>query len=399
MRGEGRGAVLAVTVLAVVLVGAFLIGAPTGNAPLDPRSHRPSGTSGLIALLRELGASVDLDAGVPDGDDVDVGLVLRDRFDEGQRDELRRWVRQGGVLVVVDPGSPLVPGVSPADRFDQDGDGDIDDQDVNDPVDELGDSEQFGVDIQIPLNAGTCDIGAVDDPDINWIDVYGGAVRYQVGSQAESCYGDGGTAYIVATQQDEGTIVALGGSGIIINRTLDESDNAPVIAALLAPRDGTRVAVFDPTTPVSEEGDETLWGLVPTGVYRGLAQLGIAFLVYVAWRVRRLGKPVAEPQPVKVAGSELVAAVGGLLERARSPQHAADVLRADLRRDLGVQFGLPANAPPQTVAQVVGERSSLDPTRLQAALGPGPVDNDRDLLAVAQLIEIVRKEAFDHVGS
>jgi hypothetical protein len=130
-----------------------------------------------------------------------------------------------------------------------------------------------------------------------------------------------------------------------------------------------------------------------------IVQLLIAGLLYVLWRARRLGKPVEEPQPVKVAASELVAAAGGLLERSGSPQYAADVLRADLRRDLASRLGLSPHLPPDTFTQVVAARTQLDAAQLQAALGPGPVSTDADLVTVARLIDIVRKEVFAHVGS
>jgi hypothetical protein len=130
-----------------------------------------------------------------------------------------------------------------------------------------------------------------------------------------------------------------------------------------------------------------------------MLQLGLAFLVYVLWRSRRLGKPVPEPQPVAVAGSELVSAVGGLLQRAGSPQHAADLLRDDLRRDLISRLGLPPNLPAPTFIDVVADRTRLDAARIAAALGPSPVSSDGELLTVAQLIDAVRKEVFDHVGS
>lgn len=386
---QSRGVLLGVVVAAVALLGALWLGAPDNPEPLDPRSHEPGGTSALVALLRELGATVELDAGA-DGSagldsDVDVALVLRDRFDGDQRADLTRWVRQGGTLVVVDPSSPFTPSVPGGD----------------DAAAVLG-SATLGVVVEV--GTGRCDIAPLDDEDITVVEVYGGPVDYEVRGPAQSCFGNRETAYVVASPEGEGAIVAVGGSGIIVNRTLDEGDNAPVAAALLAPTEGTRVAVFDPSVPAGDEvgsgeGDETLWGLVPAGVKRGMAQLGVAFLIYVVWRARRLGKPVDEPQPVKVAGSELVAAVGGLLERSKSPQHAAEVLRADLRRDLTAHLGLAPNAPVATLAEVVAARSRLDGARLQAALGPGPVDSDRDLLAVAQLIDIVREEVFDHVGS
>ena len=117
----------------------------------------------------------------------------------------------------------------------------------------------------------------------------------------------------------------------------------------------------------------------------------------VVWRSRRLGKPVAEPQPVAVAGSELVAAVGTLLDRSGSPQHAADTLRADLRRFLGDRLGVPADAPAGALAAVAHERIGLDRARLEQALGDAPVDDDAQLVALAQLVDALRREVLAHV--
>ena len=394
MSTRGRGVALALAIAVVALGAMMLLGAPAKDKPLDPHSDESAGTSALVVLLRELGAKVDLDVGHPDAD-ADVALMLRDQFNSSERSRLKSWTRQGHVLVVTDPSSPLNPPVQSFANV-------IDDNGPDDPADTNGD--QSGFDLGIEVRPGDCDIAPLDDPDINYVEVFGGPVDYEVDRDAQSCFGDGpgGSAYVVATPEGEGTIVAIGGSGIILNRSLGDGDNAPVIAALLAPRDGTRVAVLDPGRPTiaaAGQGNKTLWGLVPPGVKLGLLQVGLAFLIYVFWRVRRLGKPVAEPQPVKVAGSELVSAVGGLLERSKSPQHAADVMRADLRRDLILHLGIPHNLADDTLGQVLAARTGLDEARLQAALGPGPVTSDRDLLAVAQLIDYVRKEAFDHVGT
>jgi hypothetical protein len=380
---SNRGVLLAVAIVVVVLGGVVLLGRPSSNAPLDPRSHEPSGTSALVRLMR--GLDVDVDVGVRDTRDLDqetdVVLLLRDRMDSEQRAELVDWVEAGGTLVASDPGSPLTP-----------------------PLDALSlgstDPADFAVDELIETGAGICDIAPLDDERMDELAVYGGPVAYDLSPDADSCFGSGGSAYIVATDEGSGTVVAIGGSGILINRSLDEADNAPVAAALLAPRPDMRVAVLDPNAPLAgDEGDRTLRDLISPGVKRAMLQLGLAFLVYVLWRSRRLGKPVPEPQPVAVAGSELVSAVGGLLQRAGSPQHAADLLRDDLRRDLISRLGLPPNLPAPTFVDVVADRTRLDAARIAAALGPSPVSSDGELLTVAQLIDAVRKEVFDHVGS
>jgi len=380
---SNRGIFLAVGIVVVVLGGVLLLGRPSSNAPLDPRSHEPSGTSALVRLMRAL--DVDVEVGVRDTRDLDqetdVVLLLRDRMDSEQRAELVDWVEAGGTLVASDPGSPLTP-----------------------PLDSLSlgstDPADFAVDELIETGAGICDIDPLDDEQMDELAVYGGPVAYDLAPDADSCFGSGGSAYIVATDEGSGTVVAIGGSGILINRSLDEADNAPVAAALLAPQPGMRVAVLDPNAPLAgDEGDRTLRDLISPGVKRAMLQLGLAFLVYVLWRSRRLGKPVPEPQPVAVAGSELVSAVGGLLQRAGSPQHAADLLRDDLRRDLISRLGLPPNLPAPTFIDVVADRTRLDAARIAAALGPSPVSSDGELLTVAQLIDAVRKEVFDHVGS
>lgn len=368
--GARRGVLLAVVVVAVALAGVLWLGEGRREGrPLDPRSDEPSGTSALVALLDELGADVDLDVGAGELDtDVDVALVLRDELDHDQRVELEDWARRGGTLVVSDPASPLTP---------------------------LVEGVGFDSTETDRIEDGHCDFSPLED--LGPVEVYGGSLDYVVGPDDESCFGSRSQAYVVATPLGDGTIVGLGGSGILLNRTLDEVDNAPVAAALLAPREGHRVAVIDPTVP-SSEGD-SLYDLVPGGVKRAIVQLALAFLVYAAWRSRRLGRPVDEPQPVKVAGSELVSAVGGLLERAGSPQHAADLLRADLRRDLIAQLGLPAGVGSATFVEVVSAHTTLDEARVQAALGPGPVGSDKDLLAVAQLVDILRQEVLAHAAS
>jgi hypothetical protein len=403
VREKHRGVLLGVAIVVVVVVGLLLLlllVRPSGGRPLDPRSHEPDGTSALVALARGLDVEVDLDArSVDDLDDADVALVLQDGFDTDRRNDLRDWVDDGGTLVVVDPASSLTP-------FTNSFSGDFSDFDDGSSSGGSGDDvapDEGGHDglDGVAVDADTCDIDVLDDADTDEISVLGGTADYDVAPDADSCFGDGDEAYIVVEDEGEGALVSLGGSGILLNATLDEADNAPVIAALIAPQPGMRLAVFDPYLRAGGPSGEgkSLNDLISPGVKRALVQLGLAFLVYAMWRARRLGRPVDEPQPVSVAGSELVSAVGGLLQRSGSPQHAADRLRDDLRRELVSRLGVPPNLPPHALIEVVAARTTIEAARLGAALGPSPVSSDGELLAVAQLIDAVRKEVFDHVGS
>ena len=103
---------------------------------------------------------------------------------------------------------------------------------------------------------------------------------------------------------------------------------------------------------------------------------------------------MAESQPVEVAGSELVAAVGGLLEVSAAPYRAAEILQAELRRDLAVRLGIAPDTPADVTARIVAERTGADPSRLYAALAPVPPATDAELAELARLIHSVRQEVI-----
>jgi hypothetical protein len=377
-RAEGRG--VGGWVLPVVaIVGTFLVLVAIGGGsdsdsqePLDPRSDERLGTSALAALAEELGADVDVTDSLPDPDaggngGADVLVLFTDTLETGQHNQLERWIAAGGTLVVVDPSSSFTP-------------------------DEGG---AFGDTSDLP-GPSECDVTPLDQLDVDGVEPRRGGGLYDVPAGSDSCLGDGDEAYIVATPRGDGTVVSIGGSGMFVNEALAEGENAPVVAALVAPQEGTRLDLVRPG-PVAGSGDDTLLDLISPNVRRAIAQLAVAFVVYVLWRARRLGAPVAEPQPVAVAGSELVAAVGSLLDRSGSPQHAADLLRADLRRFLGDRLGVPADSPPQVLASVAAERAGADEARVAWALGPSPVADDAQLVELAQAIDSVRQEVVSHV--
>ena len=365
------GVVVALTFLVLVLIGGG------GDTALDPRSDARLGTSAMVALAGELGAEVtvadrlgDLGSGGPD-----VTVLLVDRLDDEQRVIVDDWIEGGGRLIVTDPASDYAPEVESS--FEEVGD--------------LGPARTL---------AGRCEIDALDGIDVAGIEPRNGGVLYRPDGAEELCVEDGlGAAYIAASDRGEGTVVAIGGSGMFVNAALAEGENAPVVAALVAPQPGTEVLVLEPgpLAGTTGTGDDGAADLIPDSVIRAILQLTIAFVLYAAWRARRLGRPVAEPQPVAVAGSELVAAVGNLLDRTRSPDHAARLLRADLHRFLADHLGLPAASPPDVVVSVAVDRTGVDEASLTWALGPTPVTDDAGLVALARTIDRIRTEVLAHV--
>ena len=124
----------------------------------------------------------------------------------------------------------------------------------------------------------------------------------------------------------------------------------------------------------------------------GLWQLLVAFGLFALWRARRLGRPIPEPQPVQIAGSELVVAVGNLLQQGRRREATAAMLQSDLRRTLSERLGVPVTAPPAAFAAATAARTGLDPATVEAALSPQPPADDAALVALARRVEALRNE-------
>lgn len=339
-----------------VLVGAYLTAArQTQGPPLDPTSTSPDGAKAVVELIGALASMEALDD-VP-GDDVDTALVLQDRFERDAQEALLEWVRGGGTLVVADVDSTLTPAV-------------------------------------VGTHTGEVDVACTGDvppglADVDRIDV-GDGFGLEAPPGAGACGPAGDGAVVVVQDEGAGRIVSVGGPEAFTNRNLDEADNAVLAAALLAPDEGTRSAFLRPSLLVGS-GEKSLVDLVGTPVRAALAQLVIAFFVLALWRARRLGRPVAEPQPVAIESSELTQAVARLLGRADRPARAAAVLRDRARRDLSGPLGLGLDAPADEVVGAIVRRTGLSADQARRA-AIDPVTSDDDLVEVAGLLTQIRKE-------
>jgi hypothetical protein len=365
--GRGSRGWLWLLLAAAVVVVALLGGQPDDEGvPLSPRSVGPSGAKALREVLGAFGADVTVADDV--ASDADVVLVLEDDLTDGQRTDLGDWVEAGGRLVIADPASPFTPLV--ADPF------------AGGIVGGAGlDEPRLPEDCTIAALAG---VGAIEP---------GSATDYEVESPDEQCFGPDGTAFVVASPRGAGVVVAVGGASVFTNERLDEADNAVLAVHLIAPVAGTRVTWLerDRSAPAAEE---SLWSLVGPGPRAALLQLALAAAVYVVVRGRRLGRPLHEPQPVQLAGSELVVAVGHMMQQGRDPGRAARLLRADLRRSVRERLGLPAETSPEMLAQIVATRFGVPVERATHALGEQPVASEQALVALARDVEFLRMEVL-----
>lgn len=353
--------------LVVAIVGGGIITSalrqPSSGLPLDPRSTSPSGTKAIVELVDELGGRVDIDRTLPDEED-DVALLLVDTLDGDQRRRLEAWVSAGGTLVLTDSSSRLAP--RPAG------------------------TTSFGVvEATLPRR---CDIAAFTDVRRIAAD---GSVTYRVPDGATGCFKRNEAAWLVVEEQDEGVQVSLGGPGFLTNGPLREADNALLIAALLVPEPGTRVQFLRPPLPGEQfAGDESLTDLIPDAVKLALLQLAVGFVVLMLWRMRRLGKPVTEPQEVALAGSDLVTAVGEMLHQSHARDHALALMVADVRREMAERLGVPHTMDDAALADALAARTGVAAERVLAVLAPPSPTSDADVLAVAAAAESLRSQVL-----
>ena len=379
-----RGGVWRVLPWVGVVVGVALVVVVAGRGeeegkPLDPASPGPLGTKGLVEVLRELGGEVRV-SGEPPGAGTETALLLSDDLSPGRRQRLLDWVGRGGTLVVADPSSGVTA------------------------VEQAGSAQIGLLDAEIERR---CDVAALAD--VGRVAAPGGIV-FEIpegqgapggpGAPANpggpangatrACFPRNDGAWLLVQPVGSGTVVRLGGASVLVNRELGEADNAVLLASLLVPAEGTTVQVLQP--PLPGGGDAGLTDLIAPRVRLALWQLVVAFVLLALWRARRLGRPVAEPQPVQLPGAELVVAVGNLLQRAKGRGQAAGLLTDDLRRSLAERLGLPPSTPADQVADIVAARTGIPRERVLRTLTRSTPRDEAELVALSQAIDTVRRE-------
>src|SRR5215213_2466920 len=105
--GSGRSMLTALILVGVAVGMLLLIRSRPGVEPFDPRSDGPDGASAAVLLLEKFGATVSITSHAPTAGADERVLVIADRLNDQQRDELLDFVDGGGVAIVADPASGL----------------------------------------------------------------------------------------------------------------------------------------------------------------------------------------------------------------------------------------------------------------------------------------------------
>jgi hypothetical protein len=394
------GVALTLVLGVAVVLGVYLSTRADPVPPFSATSTAPDGYGAVALLLEQQGARVDsiLPSELVEREDAlddttAVVVPVPSTLDAAQTRLLERRLQAGALVVHGEP--PL-----------------------NAPSDELG-PQELGSSVldELPflgartladtpamaVQPGACDI--VELADLGPIDAAFSLGMVEDPSQ-RSCYRDTTGVYVRQADRGSGTLVTLASPLLWANARLQpakEEGGRPLANGATAVRllqDARTVVFVDPVRAAGapRTGSQDPVSLLPLPVKLALVQLVAAFGLYVWWRARRLGRPVAERRPVDIAGSELVVAVGDLLRRRGNAERAAAVVRADAVRVLAQRLGMGPSPDPAALVRIVAQRTGADPAEVGAALYGGPsatVTDAESLVRLVQTLDRIRQEVLD----
>jgi hypothetical protein len=394
------GVLLALALGLAVALGVYLSTRADPAPPFSATSTAPDGYGAVALLLEQQGATVEsvlpvdlLEREEPLDDTTAIVVPVPSALDVAQTRLLEERLQDGAVVV---HGEPSLDGSS----------GELDPEELrSSALDEMAflSSRALADTPAMPVQPGACDIAELAD--LGPIDA-----AFSLGMVEDpterSCYRDTTGVFVRQADRGRGTLVTLASPLLWANARLQpakEEGGQPLANGATAVRllQGASTVVFvDPVRAAGapRTGSQDPVSLLPLPVKLALVQLAAAFGLYVWWRARRLGRPVAERRPVDIAGSELVVAVGDLLRRRGNAERAASVVRADAVRVLAQRLGMGPNPDPGALVRIVAQRCGREPAEVGDALYGGPsatVTDAESLVRLVQTLDRIRQEVLD----
>nr|CEL21376.1 FIG00512629: secreted protein [Kibdelosporangium sp. MJ126-NF4] len=356
--------IIGVIMVAAALVIALLRGGGD-DGPADPESVSPAGSRALARLLQAQGVEVvrvDSLAAARQNIKSDTTLLItQPNWLTGQ--QLTALRGEAATVVAIGAYGDALAALAPSVRKD----GDV-----------SPDSREPGCAFNA---AGTARLGGV---------TYSGPSRCYEGTLVQS-----------------GTVTLLGDATPLTNEWLDEDGNAALSMRVLGKHH--RLVWYLPSLSDTEPGgsadgdgetgggrEKSFYELIPQGWWFGLGQAGVAVLLFMVWRARRLGPIVTEPLPVVVRAAETTEGRARLYRRARATDHAADALRAATIGRLIPLLGLSADATPTAIVDGVTARTGRPGAPVHAVLFGPPPNTEQALVQLADELDTLADEVGSH---
>jgi hypothetical protein len=226
-------------------------------------------------------------------------------------------------------------------------------------------------------------------------DLGGVVMRLRAGLRGSSCYPFAGSVTLVQYRSGAREITVLGTGAPLENQDLAQLGNAALALNLLSDRG--QLAWLTPQPPAnaaarSAGGSASIWSIIPLGTYLVAIQLGVALLLVVAWRARRLGPLSTEQLPVVVRASETTEGHARLYQARRARDRAAAGLRDAAIGRLAPAVGLPAGATAEAITAAIAARSSRRAPELHQLLFGPPPASDGALIRLAEDLDAMERE-------
>nr|WP_281373193.1 DUF4350 domain-containing protein [Kineococcus aurantiacus] len=220
-----------------------------------------------------------------------------------------------------------------------------------------------------------------------------GGLTYAASGGATACYGG---SYVRAPLA-AGTLTVVGQPTLMTNRWVAQDGDAALALRTLGAHPDLVWYLPDPVDTDSPQ--QPLTALLPPWTWPAVGVTGLAALLVLLWRGRRLGRLVDEPLPVVVRAAETVEGHGRLYASARASDRAARALREATSRRLRAWTGLDARADVRDVAdQVAWTTGRPAPAVRELLAGQDPRD-DPALVRLAVDLEALERDVARQVRS
>ncbi len=206
-------------------------------------------------------------------------------------------------------------------------------------------------------------------------------------------FGDSAGPLALEIPVGNGRLIAIADDKLFSNSQLPRSENAVLLANLLAHygKPGGRV-LFDEYHHGDVSGAEgSVWEDLGRPLQLALIQLCFAALGLAVLLAVRFGPPVPLVRGVARSSSDYVGSLAGLYRRAGASQTALETLYRQFLRDICGRLALPPDVDLERLAAVAARRGQIDKDRMRRLLATCELRLDAGKISEAELLDLTQQ--------
>jgi len=206
-------------------------------------------------------------------------------------------------------------------------------------------------------------------------------------------FGDSAGPLALEIPVGRGRLIAIADDDLFSNGQLPRSENAVLLANLLARygKPGGRV-LFDEYHHGNVAGaDGSVWEDLGRPLQLALIQLCFAALGLGVLLAVRFGPPVPLVRSAARSSSDYVGSLAGLYRRAGASQTALETLYRQFLRDICGRLALPPDVDLERLAAVAARRGQIDKERVRRLLATCELRLDSGKISEAELLDLTRQ--------